>query len=145
MTKHLWHLSVIVYALSWCVPVLESSGELFRGTYWGWQAALFAISPLLGNDLDANWFVRIMMAVSALTNVFYLGAMAHAYVRPAARRRGLAWAMVGASIVNVSWPLLFDLSAELRLGYYLWVTAFPLSAASLLRQRAPNAPPLRGS
>ena len=80
-------LSVVAYALSWCVPVVESGGDLFHGRWWGWHAALFAISPLLGSDLDASWFVRIVMAGSALTNVLYLTAMARAYLRPAARGR----------------------------------------------------------
>jgi hypothetical protein len=125
---------LIAYVLSWCVPVVESTGEMFGGRYWGWQALAFAMSPLLGGDPDANWFVRVVMVGSALSNVLYLGIMLHAFLRPARDRRAGRWALVGATLLNASWPMLFDMRADLRLGYYLWVLAFPLGAAGAGRR-----------
>lgn len=56
--RRLLLLAGAVYATSWCVPVAEVSGDLFRGTVWGWKALVFAVSPALGNDMDAGVLVN---------------------------------------------------------------------------------------
>jgi hypothetical protein len=134
MIRYLLHLSLIAYAISWFAPVIEMSGDLFSGTSRGWQAFLFAISPVLGNGFDGGVFASVVMVTSALTNVLYVAALVRAYLRPATSHRLAGWALVGAALVNTAWPTLFEMAADLRFGYYLWWAAFALGAAGLLRR-----------
>jgi hypothetical protein len=100
-------LAGAAFAVSWFLPVAEVSGDLFRGTVWGWKAFLFAVSPALGNDLAAGW-------------LFELRPSARAQVR-------LAWALGAAVGLDAVWAFLPDTRPELRIGYYLWLSAFVLA------------------
>jgi len=123
--------SVVLYAVAWVVPVAETSGELLGGTTWGWQAPVFAISPLFGSHLGPNGLVQVLMVASALTNLLYLLVVVRAVRTRQAKSWALAWSLVGASVLNAFWIVLPDLARDLRVGYYLWWVAFPIMAASV--------------
>jgi hypothetical protein len=136
MTGHrlLLVLAGAVYATSWCVPVAEVSGDLFRGTVWGWKAFLFAVSPALGNDMDAGLLVNAWMVASALSNLLVPAVVACETWPTARRRRGLAWALGAAVAVNLVWWLWPDVRPELRVGYFLWVSSFAVGAIASIRR-----------
>jgi hypothetical protein len=116
--------------------VAEVSGDLFRGTVWGWKAFLFAVSPALGNDMDAGLLVNVWMVASALSNLVVLAAAACEIWPSATRRRWVAWACVAAVALNVMWAAWPDVRRELRVGYVLWVSSFALGAfAAVWRAR----------
>ena len=125
---------MILYAVSWCVPVIETHGDLLRGRSWGWQAFLFAVSPLFGNDMGGNPLQLAWMVSSALTNLLLLVTIWLLFWRPDRLPAALAWVLVGAAFVNAGWMLLPTMSQDLRVGFYLWLCAFVVGAgAALLR------------
>ena len=130
--RRLLYLAGVIYVASWCVPVAEVSGDLFRGTVWGWKAFLFAVSPALGNDMDAGLLTNAWTVASALSNVVVPAAVACEIWPSARRRRWLAWACGVAVALNVVWALWPDIRRELRVGYVLWVTAFVLGAVAAI-------------
>ena len=121
-------LAGAAFAVSWFLPVAEVSGDLFRGTVWGWKAFLFAVSPALGNDLAAGWLFPTWMVASALSNLLVPAAVVFE-LRPSARAQvRLAWALGAAVGLDAVWAFLPDTRPELRIGYYLWLSAFVLAA-----------------
>jgi hypothetical protein len=124
-------LAGAAFAASWCLPVAEVSGDLFRGTVWGWKAFLFAVSPALGNDLGGGWLFPTWMVASALSNLL-APAVVGFEMRPSARAQvGLAWALGAGVALDAVWAILPSTRPELRLGYYLWLSAFVLAATAM--------------
>lgn len=134
--RRLMRLAGVLYVASWCLPAAETSGDLFRGTIWGWQAFLFALSPALGNDMDAGLLTIGWTIASALSNVLAVGAVA-CELRPSTPRlMSLGWALAAAFVINLVWALLPHMLHQLRVGYFLWVIAFGLGAlAAFWRSR----------
>ncbi len=137
--RRLGSLIAVTYAASWCVPVIETHGDLFSGRSWGWQAFLFALSPLFGNDMDAHPLQLVWMVSSALTNLVLAATIGLLVWRPARLRPALAWVLVGAAFVNAGWLLLPNMVRELRAGFYLWLCAFVLGAIAAVVHRQPSA------
>lgn len=135
--RRLMHLAGVAYLASWCVPVAQTSGDLFGGTVWGWKAFLFAFSPALGNDMNSGLLLPTWMVVSALSNVLVVGAVV-CDLRPSEPRlTRLGWALGAAFVTNTIWAVLPDSLPELRVGYFLWVAAFGLGAiAAFWRARS---------
>ena len=125
-------LALLLYAVSWCVPVIETRGDLLSGRSWGWQAFLFAVSPLFGNDMDAHPLQIVWMVSSALTNLLLLVTVWLLFWRTQRLTSAVAWALVGAVLVNAGWMFLPTMMRDLRIGYYLWFAAFVVGAAAAL-------------
>ena len=130
--RRLGALATILFALSWCVPVIETHGDLLSGRSWGWQAFLFAVSPLLGNDMDAHPLQLAWMVSSALTNLVLVVTLGLLFWRPLRIPSALAWVLVGAALVNAGWLFLPTMLRDLRVGFYLWLCAFVVGAAAAL-------------
>jgi hypothetical protein len=134
-------VAVAIYAIAWCVPVARASGELVGGTIWGWQAFIFALSPALGNDLDAGLALSAWMVLSGLSNLLWLVLLFVARRRLNRWRAHAAWWFGAAVPWNSGWMLLPDAPDELRLGYYLWLASFAVGAiaGAVLRSHNPAA------
>lgn len=130
--RRLGALAVFLYAVSWCVPVIETRGDLLSGRSWGWQAFLFAVSPLAGNDMDAHPLQLVWMVSSALTNLLPPVMIWLRFRRAQRLPSALAWALVGAALVNAGWMFLPTMLQDLRVGYYLWLSAFVVGAVAAL-------------
>lgn len=130
--RRLGALAAILYAVSWCVPVIETHGDLLRGRSWGWQAFLFAASPLFGNEMDGHPLQLAWMVSSALTNLVLVVALKLLFWRTDRLPSALAWVLVGAALVNAGWMLLPTMLQDLRVGFYLWLCAFVVGAAAAL-------------
>lgn len=132
--RRLGALAAILYVVSWCVPVIETHGDLLAGRSWGWQAFLFAISPLLGNDMDGHPLQLVWMVSSALTNLVLVAALGLLFWRTDRLPSALPRVLVGAALMNAGWLLLPNMLRDLRVGFYLWLCAFVVGAAAALRQ-----------
>lgn len=140
--RRLGTLAAVLYAVSWGVPVLEMRSEVLRGGSWGWQAFLFAISPLFGNDMGAHPLQLAWMVSSALTNLLLLVTFWLLFGRTERHPSVLLWVLMGAVLVNAGWMVLPTLLRDLRVGYYLWLCAFVVAAAAAalhLHQRSARA------
>lgn len=136
--RRLCALSGVLFALSWFLPAAYTKGELVGGRTWGWQAFLFAFSPVLGNDMGGGLLLVTWMVTSAVSNVLLLATLALVVWRSQAVSRGLVWSLAGATLVNAYWFVLPDMRPSLRVGYYLWFVAFVLGAIAagvILRDR----------
>jgi hypothetical protein len=132
----------MLYAISWCVPVIETHGDLLSGRSWGWQAFLFAVSPLFGNDMDSHPLQLAWMVSSALTNLLLVVTLWLLFWRTERLNVALAWVLVGAVLVNAGWMLLPNMLRDPRVGFYVWLGAFVFGAAAallLLHQRPARA------
>ena len=134
--RRLGALAAILYAVSWCVPVIETHGDLLSGRSLGWQAFLFAVSPLFGNDMDGHPLQLAWMVSSALTNAVLVVTLGLLYWRQELLSFAVAWVLVGAALVNAGWLLLPTMPRDLRLGYYLWLFAFVVGAAASAGRRS---------
>ena len=134
-TVVLWS-GVVLYLLSWCLPVIDGGTSLARGGLPGWEAFRFALSPIwpFQGSGGATGILDALGAVSALTNggfVLAVAALAAGHVR---LRRVASWGLIASAGVNAMWFLMADARGELRVGYYAWWGAFiVLAGAAFLR------------
>jgi hypothetical protein len=125
-------IPALVYALSWFVPVYDGGITVGEGGLPGWEAFNFALAPIWSNHGDTiEWLLSVWMALSALTNVWFLVALAILVLWPHRTKRGVFWGLVFAALLNTLWLLFFgDDLDELRMGYYLWLSSYLLLAAA---------------
>lgn len=135
--KRLLIASLGVYASAWFVPVIQEGAGLGRGHVPGWDALLFALSPLWDHGTARNPAIGGIMVLSGLTNALFLVVSLQAVVRGPPQSRAVGWSLALAALVNACWALLFGMTPDLRAGYYLWWLAFPLLAWSLAAGRRP--------
>jgi len=140
--RHLSALAVALFAPAWLLTAAHTSGELVGGRSAGWQAFVFAISPLVGNDVGGSLAWRVWMVSSALSNAAFLGSSILLWWRPQRVSHGLVASMAAATLINAFWFFLPDMRGDLRVGYYLWLTAFALvtfAALATVRGRSVTA------
>lgn len=123
-------LSGLLYLPAWFVTAAHTSGELVGGRSAGWQAFVFAISPIGGNDMGVGLPLRVWMVTSALSNAVLIVALVLVLARPRAVHRAMVPALALATLVNAYWWMLPDFRHDLRAGYYLWLAAFALGAGA---------------
>lgn len=131
---------MLVYVPAWFLPAVRLPGESFGGgPTLGWEAFVLALRPILGDDVDIGVPLGVWMVSSAASNALLVVALALVCWRPSSLNRRLMWWLVAATAVNLYWACLPELLPDLRLGYYLWLSAFVLSVfatRSALRERA---------
>jgi hypothetical protein len=130
-------LAVTTYAVAWFVPVIEHGTTLAEGGLPGFQALLVSLSPLFERPAEGRMIVAMLAVASGLGNaVFVTGAIVAARPR-APRRLALLVALAITALVNSVW--LFEGGFDdLRAGYYLWLSSYPMLFVALVRgARAP--------
>jgi hypothetical protein len=141
--RRLGALSCLLFVVSWFLPAAYTTGDLLGGRTWGWQAFLFAFSPVLGNDPEGSALLKSWMVTSAASNVLLCATLVLLAWRVQAVSRRLAWALGAATLVNAYWFVLPDVRPALRVGYYLWLLAFALGAAAAGASRRERSAPAR--
>ena len=122
--RHLGVVAGVLFVPAWFLTAAHTSGELIGGRSAGWQAFLFAISPLFGNDVAEGLLLRSWMITSALSNALLVFTLGLVVWRPAAVHRILAGSQAAATVLNAYWIVLPSMRTDLRVGYYLWLAAF---------------------
>jgi len=131
---------VIVYLLSWLVPVLADGTALGAGGLPGWEAFRYALAPLWPYKglTGEGGFSDVLAVASASTNVWFVVSVTLVALR---RRERLAyWGLALAWVVDAVWFVSSD-RGSLRIGYWLWLAAFVLvaMAAKAGSRRTPTA------
>lgn len=141
--RRLGALSGVLFVPAWFLTAAHTTGELVGGRSAGWQAFLFAISPIAGNDMDASLALRTWMVASALSNVLLIASVVLVFWRPHSVSRTLVGSLAVATLINAYWLPLPDVRNDLRVGYYLWLAAFgvgTLAAWATVGKRSVAAP-----
>lgn len=152
MGRNLAWLGVILFAVSWFVPVVKgqdaadafrelgasASGE--RGSHAGppgWQAFRFAWDLLTeGSEKGQDsWKARVCGA-TCLTNVAMVLAL-FGLLSLRSRAALLGMLLLGCAALNLSWIYLSEgeFREMLAVGYYLWTGSFVLVGLGLLAPR----------
>ncbi len=126
------------FVVSWITPAAHAEGDLVGGTLYGWQAALFALSALFGSSFGDGLLFNVWMALSATTNLLFLGAALLWWWSSSVVRARLAVALTLATICNSGWMLIPDVWRDLRVGYFLWLGAFAMAATAAWSEWAPG-------
>jgi hypothetical protein len=71
--QRLGAMSCLLFVVSWFLPAAYATGDLIGGRTWGWQAFLFAFSPVLGNDPGGSGLLKSWMVTSAATRAVPAG------------------------------------------------------------------------
>ncbi len=153
MRRNLAWLGLLLFAISWFVPVVKGqdtmdafrsmSGALTGGRADagggppGWQAFRFAwdlLTEKSGGGSEA-WKAKVCGATS-LTNVAMLLSL-FGLLSLKGRAGGLGLLLLGCAALNLSWLYLTDgpFRSMLLAGYYLWVGSFVLVGVGLLAPR----------
>ena len=143
--SRLYALSGALFVPSWFLTAAHTSGDLVGGRSAGWQAFVFAISPIAGSELGGSLAMRTWMIASALSNGVLIATFVLVAWRPRTVNRGLVGALAASTLINTYWFFLPDMRGDLRVGYYLWLAAFALgtvaAAAHLHSREAAAAEP----
>jgi hypothetical protein len=125
--------ALALYAVSWCVPVALTKGDLLHGPIYGWQAFLFGVSPIFGLAAD-GFFIGAWMVIGSVSNLWLLGVLFRVW-RGALKRSGVvAWLTMLVAMLNTGWLLMPQAARDLRAGYYFWIGAFWVATAATLRR-----------
>ena len=111
------------FVLGWVLPVVDD--------YRGWQAFRVALSPLWPYErfVIEGWHNKVLTAASGLTNVLFVWLLVDSLTVRKTPARAAAWALVGATVLNLYWLVLAgEAVTDLAVGYYVWVVSFPLLA-----------------
>lgn len=123
-------LAIAAFVSSWFLPVNGVD-------YPGWRAFRIALSPLWPyGGFDAVGFVTTLVGIaSALTNLWFLIALATLMRRETRFAQIVFPVLVAATILNASW--LVGPATAWGIGYFLWVGSFiALSVAVRSRSNA---------
>ncbi len=118
--------AVVAHAAGWLAPVVND--------YVGWQAFRVAFSPVWPFEHFAvpTWRLVVLSVASAATNLVFVVAAVWLAVGAVGRSvppRGLFFALLLATLVNLHWPIsMGEHRAALKVGYYVWLASFPLLA-----------------
>jgi hypothetical protein len=134
------NVATILYLVAWVSPVVAGGTTLAKGGLPGWEALRAALSPIWDRSIT-TWWLSAVWVLSALTNGWFLYALASLAGRLSASPRLLFAGSAAAVLINAHWLVFSDLRSDLRIGYYLWVASFVALAASARSARAfPVAP-----
>lgn len=116
-------LSWIVFAISFFLPAVYVSRDLFGGLYVGWR--IFLMTTVLGCLLNPGALLLTCCNLLMLGSPFLL--------KRAAKNRSLIPAlwMLGAVVSNFT-PWLWDEKIEFHVGYYVWCSSFILAVVALV-------------
>jgi hypothetical protein len=130
-----------VFAIAWFLPAVDTHSE-FALRLPGWKAFLAAATVAWdGGKTNFEW-IRILSLAGILSNVPVLMSP-WIFLRGAPVPRWFATVMVAAFAVNLAWLPMFK-TAELRLGYWLWLGSMGvLAAIAIARSRREANPRLR--
>jgi hypothetical protein len=149
MGRNLAWIGVVIFAISWFVPVVKgqdmasglaelgsaaSEGKSSFGGPPGWQACRMAWTFLTDGDSPKGgdaWRTRVCGA-TCLTNVaMLLGIFILLSRRTGAAGMGVV--LLACAALNLSWLVLGDgdFRSILTVGYYLWVGSFVLVGLGL--------------
>jgi len=114
-----------VWAVAWFMPVIVGEPTLLDGRIPGWQAFRQSLNPiwpyLHPNAGDLTWF-DVLGVASGLTNFVFIGAL---LMTGAARPAAPWWkVLLGCGLLNTFWLFMDGAAADLRIGYYLWVSSY---------------------
>jgi len=123
-------IAAIMYVAAWFLPVVKGKPTLAQGSIPGWQAFRVALSPIWPyQDFGYDSVLAAFLGVaSALSNMLFVVAAPLLWRWPVQIAHGAMWSLIVAVFVNAKWLLDFD--GELRIGYYLWASAFLVLAFS---------------
>lgn len=125
-------LAVTIYAIAWFVPVIEHGTTLAEGRLPGLEALLVALSPLFERPTDGRVIVPMIAVASGLGNAIFVTGAVVAARGPRRPRRALLLALAITALTNLIW--LFEGGFDdLRAGYYLWFSSYPLLLLALVR------------
>jgi len=136
------------FAISWFLRTVDTHSELaLRLT--GWKAFLAAATVAWdGGKTQFEW-IRVLSLAGVLSNIPVLLSpwifLRHGPVRTRGEHvpRWFASAMAAAFAVNLAWLPMFR-TAELRLGYWLWLGSMGvLAAIAIARSRREGNPRLK--
>ena len=116
--------AIVANVLGWILPVVDD----YRGVH-AFRVALSPVWPYERFHIPAGRLVYLSVASAATNVVFAIVAIAALLgaVDLRARQRLAVWIVGAAALLNLHWPLsMGDSGADLRTGYYVWVSSFVL-------------------
>ena len=141
MGRNLVTLAIVLFAVSWFVPVVKDQRFWGEGIP-GWEACRVAWEMLRSPRFWLIGGPRILLGLTCLTN----GAMVlAALLKSRGRNPALGAALLGCAALNLGW--LYHntgLRADLRAGYYLWTGSFAVAGFGFLSASWPLGSPARG-
>jgi hypothetical protein len=127
----------LIHAIAWFVPVHKYGVRLPKGVA-GWEAFRIAVGPIWPYDGSGSWdpwYGAVLTVASGLTNFLMVASLPIVLERtrrPRILLVALAWAAVGATMLNAQWVIDKDWT-DLRVGYYLWWGSFILLSVGAFR------------
>jgi hypothetical protein len=130
--------TVLVYAVSWFLPVIKDGDTLATGMLPGWQALRMSLTPIWpGEEFSGNALQDTLCVLSGLTNLVFLAGFVH-LVRSQAAAPRWSWVLFGAAALNTFWLIDMSEPEDMRAGYWLWLGSFAL--LGLVSRLSPAAP-----
>lgn len=116
--------AVLVWAVSWFLPAVDSRGDMVTADLAGWEAFIAALSPLFNlSDLASDPLRLSVWVVSALTNILVVAYLAPRRWLGARGSRALGVGLAAAAVLNLYWVVTFNFR-ELEVGYFAWAASF---------------------
>jgi len=124
--RRLCALAVLCYVPSWFLTAVHLPGDNVFGPTHGWDAFTRALDPIFMSVEGIGLPAIVWMVSSAASNVLLIAAMVRICWPEATVSRRLVWWLTAATALNGIWLLIPEMLPRLRVGYYLWLTAFVL-------------------
>jgi hypothetical protein len=115
--------AIVANVLGWVLPAISDER--------GYEAFVFALSPLWDKDMQREAFpLLVFIVASALTNVLFI-VLVVTFVLRKAPAKAVLWGAAAAALLNLYWPILLEADrARLQAGYFIWVSSFAVLALS---------------
>lgn len=125
----------LIHFIAWFVPIHTYGVVRFPSGLPGWEAFRVAFDPVwpYHRSLANHWFGAVLISSSALTNFIILASIPVVLRSSSRMRTRLAWAPLGAGVINDQWWVFDQGRADLRIGYYWWWASFIVLAAGVFR------------
>jgi hypothetical protein len=152
MARNLVWIGVLMYAVSWFLPVLKSQDpgwsriESLPDGPPGWQAVRYAWQLL---DLElrapsrdrAEGVESMVLGSTSLTNIVMAVALLALFSSRRAIPGILGWILLPCVVLNLSWIYLNPEGAlkSLSFGYYVWVASFIVTGLGAIAGGADRA------
>ena len=146
------YAALLLFATAWFLPIEAGAARISDGILPGYQAFMVALTPVSlhrFNELDLITVRELLTALSALSNLLMLYALAIVLGWPRIHfptPKRLSTVLLVAFIINAQWiwPR-GDEYLDLQIGYWAWVASFGLAAMAVRRlerrkRRADGAP-----
>ena len=116
-------IALAALVAGWWLPV--------AGGRPGWQAFRVALSPVWPYEsfTFTAWYDAALTIASGLTNVVFVLAFVDVVVTRRVGVRSMTVVLLAAALVDLHWLVRAGAQvAQLQVGYYVWLAAFPLLA-----------------